>query len=90
MAQGKLKVKSKLPDNVKNKKNKGKAVTKRSNRPIQPKKTKLAEANKIKKVISKTVNKAVEDEIRNRAFGEKATLSKAQQAVADHNKTKKS
>ncbi|KAJ8932393.1 hypothetical protein NQ318_012743 [Aromia moschata] len=86
MAQGKLKVKTKLPQNVKSKgkQDKGKAVTKRSNCPIQPKKKKHEEAQKLKQAISKTLNKAVEDEMRNRATSSQKPLSKAQQAVANH------
>lgn len=86
MAQGKLKVKAQLPKNAKNKKGqKGAAVTKRANKPIQPKKNKFEEAHKLKKIITKTVNKAVEAEIRQRALGEKPVLTNAQKAVAEHN-----
>ncbi|KAJ8926324.1 hypothetical protein NQ314_021309 [Rhamnusium bicolor] len=86
MAQGKLKVKSKLPQNVKSKKQlrKGNAVTKRANCPIQSKKKQHEETQKIKQIISKTVNKAVEEEIRARAISNKKPLSIAQKAVADH------
>ncbi|KAL3266675.1 hypothetical protein HHI36_010837 [Cryptolaemus montrouzieri] len=87
MAQGKLKIKTKLPQNVKsNKTKKGPAVTKRNNRPVKAKK-KFEESHKLKQIISKTVNKAVEEEIRAQA-GSKPTLSKAQEAVAKFNAKK--
>ncbi|CAG9824477.1 unnamed protein product [Phaedon cochleariae] len=85
MPQGKLRVKSKLPENLKLKKTKGNAVTKRSNRPIQPKKKHHQETQKIKQIISKSVNKAAEDELRARASGGQKNLSKAQQVIAQHN-----
>lgn len=52
--------------------------------PIKPKKQKNSEVNKFKKMITKTVNKAVEEEIRNRALPSK-NLSKIQEAVAKQN-----
>ncbi|KAK9886967.1 hypothetical protein WA026_019225 [Henosepilachna vigintioctopunctata] len=87
MAQGKLKIKSKVPDNVKaKKKSKGSAFTKRNNRPTKAKK-KFEDSHKLKQIITKTVNKAVEEDIRAQA-GSKPTLSKAQQAVADYHSKK--
>ncbi|KAB0792482.1 hypothetical protein PPYR_14441 [Photinus pyralis] len=88
MAQGKLKVKSKLPPSVKNKKpaQKGKAVTQRANCPIKPKKQKHQEAQKLKQVVTKSVNKSVEEEMRSRAYEGKRPLSKAQEAVANYHK----
>lgn len=44
--------------------------------PVQPKKVKLQEVQKLKKMISRTVNTAVEDEIREKALGGKKTLTK--------------
>lgn len=44
--------------------------------PVQPKKTKLQETQKLKKMISKTVNTAVEDELRGRALDGRKTLAK--------------
>ncbi|XP_077293953.1 uncharacterized protein LOC143916634 [Arctopsyche grandis] len=88
MAQGKMKVKSKLPDNVKNKKTKGSAITKRSNAPIQSKKKNIEETHRIKKIISKNVNKKMEEEIRSRATDRKSTLSNAQKAMVAHNAAK--
>ncbi|KAG5865166.1 hypothetical protein JTB14_014248 [Gonioctena quinquepunctata] len=87
MAQGKMKVKSKLPKNVKTKKPNGKASTKRSNCPIKPKKKQHEEAQKLKQIIGKSVNKAVEEEMRARASGGPKNLSKVQQAVANQNKS---
>ncbi|GLV41874.1 uncharacterized protein CBL_13606 [Carabus blaptoides fortunei] len=87
MAQGKLKVKAKLPKGVKKKKsaNKGPSVSKRANCPITPKKKKFEEANKIKKMISKSVNQAMEVEMRSLATSGKKNFTKAEQAVAAHN-----
>ncbi|KAL1501349.1 hypothetical protein ABEB36_006684 [Hypothenemus hampei] len=85
MAQGKLKVKTKLPANSKKQQKKGSANTKRSNAPIKPKKQKFEEAHKLKQIITKTVNKAVEEEIRAKAGKSNFNLSKAQQAVAKYN-----
>ncbi|KAL0125163.1 hypothetical protein PUN28_004357 [Cardiocondyla obscurior] len=79
MAQGKLKVKTKLPSAVKAKATKGKkapAVKKRGKAPVQPKKAKMQEAQKLKKIISKTVNTAVEDDLRERALEGRKTLTK--------------
>lgn len=86
MAQGKLKVKAKLPTNVKKHKKRGPATTKRSNAPIKPKKQGFQEAHKLKQIITKTVNKAVEEEIRSQAGKSNLNLSKAQEAVANYNK----
>ncbi|XP_057662474.1 uncharacterized protein LOC130897563 [Diorhabda carinulata] len=83
MAQGKLKVKTKLPQNAKVKKQKGSAVTKRANCPRQPKKQEVSQ--KLKQAVSKTVNKSVEDEIRARASKGPKNFSKAQEVVANHN-----
>ncbi|RZB38742.1 DUF2462 domain containing protein [Asbolus verrucosus] len=88
MAQGKLKIKTNLPMNIKNKKTgkKGNAVTKRTNRPIQSKKKGVTETRKLKQVVKRTVNKAVEEEIRLRVSNEcNKPLSTAQQAIAEHN-----
>ncbi|XP_050457867.1 uncharacterized protein LOC126854822 [Cataglyphis hispanica] len=79
MPQGKLKVKTKLPALVKTKANKvkkGLAIQKRGNAPVQPKKTKLQEIQKLKKMISKAVNTTIEDELRERAMEGKKTLAK--------------
>lgn len=55
--------------------------------PIKPKKQKSQESQKLKQVITKTLNKAVEEEIRARAGkSKKVNLSKAQEAVASYNK----
>ncbi|ENN81454.1 uncharacterized protein LOC109546821 [Dendroctonus ponderosae] len=85
MAQGKLKVKSKLPSNNKTKKPKGTANTKRANAPSVPKKQRTQQAHKLKQIITKTVNKTAEDEIRSRAGRSNLNLTQAQQAVAKHN-----
>ncbi|GJQ70810.1 hypothetical protein Trydic_g737 [Trypoxylus dichotomus] len=87
MPQGKLKIKSKCPPSVKQKKKQDKrpAISKRSNCPMKPKK-KNSEANKFKKMVTKTVNKAVEEEIRNRALPSQK-LSKIQEAIVKHNKS---
>ncbi|KDR21967.1 hypothetical protein L798_02856 [Zootermopsis nevadensis] len=78
MPQGKLKVKTKLPAKTKSKKKvKGPAVTKRGSRPIAPKKQKNQEAQKLKKIITKNVNEAMEDDLRARALdGKKSLVSK--------------
>ncbi|XP_011700714.1 PREDICTED: uncharacterized protein LOC105457623 [Wasmannia auropunctata] len=83
MAQGKLKVKTKLPAKAKgtkvtkvNKNKKGPAVKRRGNAPVQPKKAKLQETQKLKKMISKTVNTAAEDDLRERALEGRKTLTK--------------
>lgn len=52
--------------------------------PIQAKKAKFQEVQKIKQMISKVVNKSVEDEIRSRAKEGTRNYSKAQEAVASH------
>jgi len=52
--------------------------------PIQAKKAKFNETQKIKSVISKSVNKSVESELRSRAHEGYIQLSKAQEAVAKH------
>lgn len=44
--------------------------------PVQPKKTKLQETQKLKKIISKAVNSTIEDELRDRALEGKKTLVK--------------
>ncbi|XP_050346149.1 uncharacterized protein LOC126770678 [Nymphalis io] len=82
MAQGKMKVKSKLPSGAKNKtkKNKGKAVTKRSNAPVRSK-TQAVEKNKMKATVTKMVNKAAEQQLRSLAK-DTPQLSAAQQRVA--------
>lgn len=84
MAQGKLKIKTKVPVK-KGKSVKGAAVTKRANAPIKPKKQKQQDAHKLKQIITKTLNKAMEDEMRARAGKGKLVLSNAQQVVAKHN-----
>ncbi|KAF2905236.1 hypothetical protein ILUMI_00960 [Ignelater luminosus] len=86
MPQGKLKVKTQLPKNVKNKKDakKGPAISKRANCPIQPKKKKLEESQKIKQNLTKALNKAVEEEMRSRAYEGTKKLSKAEEAVVAH------
>jgi len=43
---------------------------------VQPKKTKLQEVQKLKKMISKAVNSTIEDELRERALEGKKTLVK--------------
>ncbi|OAD62772.1 hypothetical protein WN48_07229 [Eufriesea mexicana] len=88
MAQGKLKVKSKVPSPIKNK-NKGKnkkslAIQRRSNAPIQPKKRKFEEAHKLKQMITRTVNKAMEDELRKKALDGKKSLKKVQLATKNN------
>ncbi|KAH8324650.1 hypothetical protein KR067_002927 [Drosophila pandora] len=55
-----------------------------SDAPIQAKKAKFNETQKIKAVISKSVNKNVESELRSRAHEGYIQLSKAQEAVAKH------
>lgn len=79
MAQGKLKVKSKLPAGAKTKKNKVKAVAKRPNAPVKSKKA--ADRNKMKKNVTKMVNAAAEQQIRAMATTT-PQLSAAQQRVA--------
>ncbi|EDW69812.1 uncharacterized protein [Drosophila virilis] len=88
MPQGKFK-KAKLPAAIQNKKKQQKqaAFTRRANAPIQAKKGKFNETQKIKAVISKSVNKCVESELRSRAHEGYIQLSKAQEAVAKHHST---
>ncbi|XP_055923947.1 uncharacterized protein LOC129954216 [Eupeodes corollae] len=88
MAQGKFK-KAKLPAAIQKKQNKknSPAFTRRSNAPIQPKKNKFNENQKIKHVITKNVNKSVEHELRGRATEGNINLSKAQEAVAKHHQS---
>lgn len=59
-----------------------------SDAPIQAKKTKFAEQQKLKQMVTKNVNKHVELEIRSRATNGKINLSKAQEAVAKFHKDK--
>lgn len=48
-----------------------------SDRPVAPKKQKHQEAQKLKKIITKTVNEAMEDDLRAKALdGKKSLLSK--------------
>ncbi|XP_012269569.2 uncharacterized protein LOC105693905 [Athalia rosae] len=90
MAQGKLKVKAKLPASSKakssasknNSSKKGQPIQRRGNAPVRPKKTKFEEQNKLKKIISKTVNKAMEKELRQRALGGKQSLTKKEPPIA--------
>ncbi|KAH8257118.1 hypothetical protein KR038_003859 [Drosophila bunnanda] len=87
MPQGKFK-KAKMPASMqKQKKQKQAAFTRRQNAPIQAKKAKFNETQKIKAVISKSVNKSVESELRSRAHEGYIQLSKAQEAVAKHHST---
>lgn len=44
--------------------------------PVQPKKAKFQEAHKLKKMITRTVNSAVENELRERALDGKKSLTK--------------
>ncbi|EDV40257.1 uncharacterized protein Dana_GF24029 [Drosophila ananassae] len=84
MPQGKFK-KAKVPASIqKQQKKKQAAFTRRANAPIQAKKAKFNETQKIKAVISKSVNKNVESELRSRAHEGYIQLSKAQEAVAKH------
>uniref|UniRef100_A0A6M2DS87 Uncharacterized protein n=1 Tax=Xenopsylla cheopis TaxID=163159 RepID=A0A6M2DS87_XENCH len=86
MAQGKIKVKTNVPlKNTKNKKPKGKATSRRANAPIQPKKKKFEESSKLKQMITKTVNKSLEADIRAIANDNNKILSEAQKAVVAHN-----
>ncbi|XP_049883645.1 uncharacterized protein LOC126379102 [Pectinophora gossypiella] len=80
MAQGKLKVKSKLPSGAKQKKGKGKAITKRSNAPAKSK-APAVERNKMKANVTKMVNAAAEKQLRSLAT-DTPQLSAAQQRVA--------
>ncbi|XP_041975282.1 uncharacterized protein LOC121730342 [Aricia agestis] len=80
MAQGKMKVKSKLPSGAKTKKAKGKAVTKRNNAPVKSK-VQALERNKMKNTVTKMVNAAAEKQLRSLAT-DTPQLSAAQQRVA--------
>ncbi|XP_026759141.2 uncharacterized protein LOC113518425 [Galleria mellonella] len=80
MAQGKLKVKNKLPAGAKIKKGKGKAITKRINAPV-PSKAKAIEKNKMKDKLTKMVNAAAEQQLRALASSS-GELSAAQQRAA--------
>lgn len=89
MAQGKIKVKTNVPlKNAKGKKQKGKATMRRANAPIQPKKKKFEESSKLKQMITKTVNKSLEADIRAIADDNNKILSEAQKAVVAHNSRK--
>lgn len=87
MAQGKLKVKTKLPSTVKekNKNKKNFAIQRRNNAPIQPKKKKFEETHKLKQMITKTVNKAMEDELREKALEGKKSLTKKNSSILKKN-----
>uniref|UniRef100_A0A1A9VQF5 Uncharacterized protein n=1 Tax=Glossina austeni TaxID=7395 RepID=A0A1A9VQF5_GLOAU len=91
MVQGKYK-KVKLPVSVQKKqKNAGNAAfTRKANAPVKMKKTKFSESKKIKDVISKSVNKAVESEMRARVAESTINLNKTQRAIAQHRKNTKS
>lgn len=52
---------------------------------MKSKKVKNEETQKLKQIISKNLNKAVETEIRSRSSGNQK-LSKVQKAVAEHSK----
>lgn len=52
--------------------------------PVQAKKAKFQEVQKIKQMLSKVVNKSVEEEMRSRAQEGTRNYSKAQEAVAQH------
>lgn len=58
--------------------------------PIQSKKHQFSEQQKLKQLVSKNVNRSVEEEIRGRAKEGHINLSKAQQAVAKQQKEKAS
>ncbi|XP_076386784.1 uncharacterized protein LOC100884084 isoform X2 [Megachile rotundata] len=75
MAQGKLKVKTKVPASAK-----GKAKNK--NAPIQPKKKKFEESHKLKQMISKTVNRAMENELREKALDGKQSLRRKEASTS--------
>ncbi|KAG7188162.1 hypothetical protein KM043_013380 [Ampulex compressa] len=73
MAQGKLKVKDKRPSLVKEKSKKTKkepAHRRRGNAPVQPK-TQHQEAKKLKKMITKIVDQAMEEELSYHAYSKK-------------------
>ncbi|KAK1134018.1 hypothetical protein K0M31_011803 [Melipona bicolor] len=84
MAQGKLKVKANVPSTVKGKnKNKNtRAIQRRNNAPIQHKKSKFEEIHKLKQMITKTVNKAMENELREKALEGKMSLTKKKSAIS--------
>ncbi|XP_063708598.1 uncharacterized protein LOC134837173 [Culicoides brevitarsis] len=90
MAQGgKMKTKANLPANVKNKKKQGgQAFNRKKNAPIKQKKLKNVEATKLKQIISKAVNSNIEEEMRRRAYEGQTTLSRVQETVAKHHKSK--
>ncbi|GLH09489.1 hypothetical protein R5R35_006436 [Gryllus longicercus] len=91
MPQGKLKVKAKgAAPKSKKKATKGPAVTKRGNRPIQPKKKQQKEAQKLNKVVTKTVNQAMEEELRARALDGRKSLTNKKQATPKKAAAKKS
>lgn len=54
--------------------------------PIQPKKSVNCEQQKLKQIVSKNVNRSVEDEMRKRATEGLINLSNAQKAVAKTHK----
>ncbi|XP_011306285.1 uncharacterized protein [Fopius arisanus] len=78
MAQGKLKVKTSTPGGKKNKggSKKGSQVQRRNNAPIKPKKAKFEETHKLKQMITRTVNRAMENELRDKALDGKKSLTK--------------
>lgn len=80
MAQGKTKVKSKLPAGVKNNKAKGRAVTKRKNAPVKSKNS--ADKSRMKGQVSRMVNAAAEEQLRAMAKEGPKQLSEAQKRVA--------
>lgn len=85
MAQDKLKVKTKLPSSAKTKcgkQKKGSAIQRRGNAPIKPKNAKFKEVNKLKKIITKTVNNAIEDELREKALEGKKSLTRNNKKTA--------
>ncbi|XP_076755805.1 uncharacterized protein LOC143426313 [Xylocopa sonorina] len=82
MAQGKLKVKAKVPP-LKGKNNKkGPAIQRRNNAPIQPKKKKFEETHKLKQMITRTVNRAMENELREKALDGKKSLTKKEPSTS--------
>ncbi|KAF3430596.1 hypothetical protein E2986_13172 [Frieseomelitta varia] len=85
MAQGKLKVKTNVPTVKEKNKNKNKntpAIQRRNNAPIQPKKRKFEETHKLKQMITKTVNKAMEIKLREKALEGKMSLTKKETATS--------
>ncbi|KAG5681056.1 hypothetical protein PVAND_010522 [Polypedilum vanderplanki] len=89
MAQGKNKVKAKLPANAKHKTTKtnkqNSAFQKRKNAPA---KQKLKDKQKIQLAITKSVNQKNEEEMKSRALSHQTNLSVAQKAVAKHHDKK--